>query len=84
MVLSPKQCLRELFCVEELQVGRLLDEADEFDGQAEFLLDRHHHAAFARAVELGHDEAGERDAFVEFAGPFQSPGDADPTAVADE
>ena len=62
-----KQSLRELFGVERLQIIRLLAEADEFDGQAEFLLDRHHHAAFARAVELGHDEAGERDGFVEFA-----------------
>ena len=50
-----KQRLRELLRVEGLQVVRLFAEADEFDGQAEFLLDRHHHAAFARAVELGHD-----------------------------
>ena len=62
-----KQRLRELFGVEGLQIVQLLAEADEFDGQPEFLLDRHHHAAFARAVELGHDEAGERDGFVEFA-----------------
>lgn len=62
-----KQRLRELFGVEGLQVVRLLAEADEFDGQAEFLLDRHHHAAFARTVELGHDEAGERHGLVEFA-----------------
>ena len=53
-VLLLKQRLRELFGVEGLQIVRLLAEADEFDGQAEFLLDRHHHAAFARAVELGH------------------------------
>ena len=62
-----KQRLRELFRVEGLQVVRLLAEADEFDGQAEFLLDGHDHAAFARAVEPGHDEAGERDGLVEFA-----------------
>src|SRR5579863_8727352 len=41
-------------------------EADEFDGKAEFLPDRHDHATFAGAVELGHDKAGERDGFVEF------------------
>ena len=56
-----KQRLRELFGVEGLQVVRLFAEADELDGHAEFLLDRHDHAAFARAVELGHDETGERD-----------------------
>jgi len=61
-----KQRLRELFRVEGLLVVRLLAEADEFDGQAEFLQDRHHHAAFARAVQLGHDEAGERDSLVKF------------------
>ena len=62
-----KQRLCELFCVEGLQVVRLLAEADEFDGQAEFLLDSHDHAAFARAIQLGHDEAGERHGLVEFA-----------------
>ena len=36
-------------------------------GQAEFLLDRDDHAAFAGAVELGDDQAGERDGLVEFA-----------------
>jgi len=56
LILFLKQRLRELPGVEGLQVVRLLAEADELDGQAEFLLDRHHHAAFARAVQLGHDE----------------------------
>jgi hypothetical protein len=59
MIIIPqtlKQRLRELSGVEGLQIVRLLAEADEFDGQAEFLLDRHHHAAFARAVELGHGD----------------------------
>jgi hypothetical protein len=32
-----------------LQVIRLSAEADEFDRDAGFLLDRHHHVAFARA-----------------------------------
>ena len=62
-----KQRLRELLRVEGLQIVRLFTKADEFDGQAEFFLDRHDHAAFARAVELGHDQAGERDGLVEFA-----------------
>jgi hypothetical protein len=62
-----KQCLRELLRVERLQIVRLLAEADEFDGQTEFFLDGNHHAAFARSVELGNDEAGERDGLVEFA-----------------
>ena len=59
-----KQRLRELFGVEGLQIVRLLAEADEFDGQAEFLLDRHDHAAFARAVELGHNQAGAPAVFI--------------------
>jgi hypothetical protein len=62
-----KQRLRELFRIERLQIVRLLAETDELDRQAEFLLDRHDHAAFARAVELGHDEAGERHGLVKFA-----------------
>jgi hypothetical protein len=44
----PQTTPRELFGVEGLQIIRLLAEADEFDRQAEFLLDRHHHAAFAQ------------------------------------
>src|ERR1039458_7977132 len=62
-----KQRRRELLGVEGLQVVRLLAEADEFDRQAKFLLDRHDHAAFARAIELGHDEAGQRHRLVKFA-----------------
>src|SRR6516165_715329 len=65
--LSLKKCLRELFRVERLQVVRLLAQADEFDGQAEFLLDGHHHTAFAGAVELGHNETRKRHGFVELA-----------------
>jgi len=62
-----KQRLSKLLGVEGLQVVRLFAEADELDGQAELLLDGDDHAAFAGAVELGHDEAGERDGLVEFA-----------------
>ena len=58
--------MRELFGVEGLQVVRLFAEADEFDGQAEFLLDRHYHAAFARAVELGNHSVGGFDGVMTF------------------
>src|SRR5438445_6710738 len=61
-----KQRRRELLRVERLQIVRLFADADEFDGQAEFLLKRDDHAAFARAVEFGDDEPRELHRFVKF------------------
>src|SRR5437879_6490598 len=61
-----KQRRRELLRVERLQIVRLFAEADEFDWQAQFLLNRDDHAAFARAVEFGDDQPRELHRFVEF------------------
>src|SRR6266498_5425839 len=46
LFLKQRRC--ELFRVKRLQIVRLFSDADEFDGQPEFLLNRDHHAAFAR------------------------------------
>src|SRR6185436_21171235 len=61
-----KQRRRKLLRVERLQIVRLFADADEFDWQPELLLNRDDHAAFARAVELGDDEAREFYRLVEF------------------
>src|SRR6266516_5454133 len=62
----PKQRRRELLRVERLQIIRLFADADEFDRQAELVLNRDDHAAFARAVEFGDDEPRELHRFVKF------------------
>ncbi|MDB6020597.1 MAG: permease of the major facilitator superfamily, partial [Pedosphaera sp.] len=66
LLLLRKQRLRVLLRVERLQIIRLFAEADEFDGQAQFFLNRHHHAAIAGAVQFGHHQAGQRHGLVEF------------------
>ena len=43
-----------------LQIVHPFADADEMDGQAEALGQRDQNAALRRAVELGHDQAGER------------------------
>ena len=62
-----KQRLCELFRVERLQIVRLLAQADKFNRQAKLFLNGHHHSPLACSVELGDDEAGERDGLVKFA-----------------
>ena len=52
-----KQRRGELLRVEGLKIIRLLADADEFDRQAEFLLNGNDHAALAGAVEFGDDQA---------------------------
>ena len=66
MHLFLEQRRRKQLRVERLQIIRLFADADEFDGQAEFLLKRDDHAAFARAVEFGDDETREFHRFVKF------------------
>jgi hypothetical protein len=48
---------REFLGIERLQIFGLLADADEFDGEAEFLLDGYDHSAFAGAVEFGDYQA---------------------------
>ena len=45
--------------VEGLQVGRLFADADETHGHIEFADDGHQCSAARRAIELGHDQAGQ-------------------------
>src|ERR1041385_705965 len=66
-VLLREKRRRKFLRIEWLQVFRLLAKADELDWQPEFLLDRDYHPALARAVELGDNEAGERDGLVKLA-----------------
>src|SRR5947209_18270991 len=49
--------LCELPGIEWLQIIGLFAQANKFDGQAQLLLNGHHHAAFARAVEFGDNQA---------------------------
>ena len=46
----------------------LFTEADVFDWEGEFVLDGDEHAAFAGAVELGDDQTGKSNGYVNFAG----------------
>jgi len=62
-----KQRLGKLFRIERLQIIRLLPQPHEFDGQAEFLLNRDDHPPFAGAVQLGDDQSSERDCLVKLA-----------------
>src|SRR5688572_29108256 len=50
--------LHKRAALEEIEVFHLLARADEARGDAEFVLNRHHTAAFAAAVEFGDDDAG--------------------------
>lgn len=56
----------EFFGLKRLQIVCLFAYADEFDGDAEFLLNGNQHAAAAGAVEFCDDQAGERGGFVKF------------------
>src|SRR5260221_409176 len=62
-----EECGGEFLRVERLQVFRALAEADELHWQAQFLLNGDHHAALARAIELGDDESSERHGLVKLA-----------------
>eukprot|EP00955_Chlamydomonas_euryale_P011732 126195-Chlamydomonas_euryale.AAC.6 len=53
--------------VERLKVVDALAHAHKLDGDAELVDDRHDGAAARRAVELGHDDASERNGLVELA-----------------
>ena len=45
--------------IELREIVELFAGADEARGNSEFILDRHHNAAFAAAIEFGHDQASE-------------------------
>lgn len=53
---------------EELEVAEVFAGTDEARGDAELFLDGDDDAAFAAAIELGDDEAGEAGGFLEDAG----------------
>ena len=63
-----KHLLDEEAALEEGEVAELFAGADETRGNAEFVLNGDDHAAFAAAVELGDDDAGEPGRFVKLAG----------------
>jgi hypothetical protein len=59
-VVQPHESARECVGAERVEVFGLLADADEVDRQVECCLgDGDEHAALGRAVELGHDEAGD-------------------------
>ena len=57
---GPYQCLGESLGVEGLQIVLAFADADEMHRQAEFGRQRHQNAALGGAVQLGHDQAGQR------------------------
>ena len=64
---SLQQFLNKLLRIKGGEILRSLAEADVAGGDAQLLLDGDNDAALAAAVELGDDEAGERDGFVKLA-----------------
>ena len=56
-MIGSQHLLDERAPVKRLKFIEFLAGADEPCGNAEFILNRNHHAAFAAAVELGDDDA---------------------------
>src|SRR6478735_4295320 len=54
---ASQQILDKVARIEEREVVKLFAGADEACGNSEFILDCHHNAAFAAAIEFGHDQA---------------------------
>jgi len=63
--------LEEEAGVEGGEIFEFLASADETGGDVELVLDGYHDAAFAAAVELGDDDAGEVYGLVKFPGLLQ-------------
>ena len=53
--------------IERRKIVELFAGADETRGNSKFILDRHHNAAFAAAIEFGHDQASKSKRVVELA-----------------
>ena len=62
-----QQILEVSFPLERREIVELFAGADEARGNSKFILDRHHNAAFAAAIEFGHDQASESKRVVELA-----------------
>ena len=65
--LRSQQIFDVLFPIERRKIVELFAGADEARGNSKFILDRHHNAAFAAAIEFGHDQASESKRVVELA-----------------
>lgn len=66
-----EQLGHKLLGIEEFKVGELFSGSNEAGGHPEFLLDGHHDAALAAAVEFGDNQARKLGCLVKFAGLLQ-------------
>jgi len=69
-----KKLFNEGFAVERGKIGFLFAGANEAGGNAQFLLNGHGHAPFAAPIELGEDDSGESNGFVELRGLYEGIG----------
>ena len=64
---ASQQIFEVSFPLERREIVELFSGADEARWNSKFILDRHHNAAFAAAIEFGDDQASESKRVVELA-----------------